>query len=132
MRLASEAGRNVYALPGSPLDPRSGGANWLIKQGATLVTEASEIVDDRHGTLIDTDDGFDAITPEDDSMEPEMDVDDVRSVITAALGPSPVEIDDIIRHSSATYGQVQLVLIELDLAGRLERQPGGRVSIAFQ
>jgi DNA processing protein len=119
-------------LPGSPLDPRSGGANWLIKQGATLVTEASEIVDDRHGTLIDTDDGFDAITPEDDSMEPEMDVDDVRSVITAALGPSPVEIDDIIRHSSATYGQVQLVLIELDLAGLLERQPGGRVSIAFQ
>jgi DNA processing protein len=117
-RLASEAGRNVYALRDSPLDPRCGGANWLIKQGATLVTEASEIVDDMHGTLIDKDNGFDAITPEDDSMEPELDVADVRPLITAALGPSPEEIDDIIRHRGATNGQVQLVLIELDrLAG---------------
>ncbi len=137
-RLANEAGRTVYAVPGSPLDPRCEGTNWLIKQGATLVTEPEDIIQDQaQGRLPDTS-GFWGEQDADntqysdggDHLEPATDVEDaMRRKIIKALGPSPVEIDDIIRFSDATPGQVQLVLIELSLAGRIERHGGNRVSL---
>jgi DNA processing protein len=126
-RLANEAGRTVYAIPGSPLDPRSEGANWLIKQGATLITDPQEIIDDLAGV------GNSHITqwqePDQDDYDRPVEVGDIRQKIIRSLGPSPVEIDDIIRFSGATPGQIQLVLIELDLAGKLERHGGNRVSL---
>lgn len=137
-RLANEAGRTVYALPGSPLDPRCEGTNWLIKQGATLVTEPDDIIQDQaQGQLPDTT-GFwgeqdgDDLNYHDDGghLEPATDVEEaMRHKIIKALGPSPVEIDDIIRFSQASPGQVQLVLIELSLAGRIERHGGNRVCL---
>lgn len=131
-RLANEAGRTVYALPGSPLDPRCAGTNWLIKQGATLVTEPNDIIDDLSAVTVPEQNSF-WNEPDGDGLEPdlpsELDAEDVRKSIVSALGPTPVEIDDIIRFSGASPGQVQLVLIELDLAGRLERHGGNRVSL---
>lgn len=133
-RLANEMGRLVLAVPGSPLDPRSEGTNGLIKQGATLVTAIEDvlealapldptIVDNQHGA--DEDDN----TYENEPVTPEETDEGMRKAIIAALGPSPSEIDDIIRFTGATPGQVQLVLMELDLAGRLERHAGNRVSL---
>lgn len=136
-RLANEAGRTVYALPGSPLDPRCEGTNWLIKQGATLVTEAEDIIQDQSQSRPTDQKGFwgekEYEDGYDDDAEPgtlpvELE-ESQRKKIIRALGPSPVEIDDIIRFSEASPGQVQLVLIELSLAGRLERHGGNRVSL---
>ncbi|MCB1386680.1 MAG: DNA-processing protein DprA [Nitratireductor sp.] len=129
-RLANEAGRTVYAVPGSPLDPRCEGTNWLIKQGATLVTSPEDIIDDLADALPPSGSAF--FMPEkEESGEapPATNADDVREAIVAALGPAPIEIDDILRFTGATPGQVQLVLIELSLAGRIERHGGNRVSL---
>jgi DNA processing protein len=134
-RLAGEAGRLVLAVPGSPLDPRAEGTNHLIRQGATLVTSAADIIE----ALSPMGGGepqlpFDAGEEPAETYEngPTADVEaseDARQRIVAALGPSPVEIDDIIRFTSLSSGVVQMVLLELDLAGRLERHGGNRVSL---
>lgn len=133
-RLAGENGRGVFAVPGSPLDPRAEGANHLIRQGATLVTstqdvlEALEPMDGREPRL-----PFDMNEPQDAAYEsgaaPLDATPDLRQSIVDALGPSPCEIDDIIRFTGASAGEVQLVLLELSLAGKLERHGGNRVSI---
>ncbi|MCC0029503.1 MAG: DNA-protecting protein DprA [Brucellaceae bacterium] len=130
-RLANEMGRLVFAVPGSPLDPRSAGTNGLIRQGATLVTGAQDILE----ALAPLDarmppDAMSEPAGEDDDFAsaPAPD-DDMRARITAALGPTPVHVDDIIRHTGAPPAQVALVLLELELAGRLERHSGGAVSL---
>lgn len=135
-RLANEMGRVVLAVPGSPLDPRSEGTNNLIKQGATLVTSTDDILDaikpldSDAGEFVydiseeDEINAFDTTSNEDRTADEEC-----RSAILLSLSPSPVEIDDVIRFSKATPAQVQLVLVELDLAGRLERHTGNRISL---
>ena len=129
-RLANESGRPVYAVPGSPLDPRHEGTNWLIKQGAMLVTGADDIIADLADSLPPAGNAFWSGEAEEDTALPAVTAaDDARGRILDALGPEPVEVDDLIRFTGATAGQVQLVLIELDLAGRIERHGGNRVSL---
>ena len=134
-RLANESGRFVFATPGSPLDPRAAGTNHLIKQGASLVTEPSDIID-AYAPIGGQEPQLPFEVGEEDDPQPPVvpvtDADDcVRKKITAALGPTPVDIDDIVRYTGASVAEVQLVLLELDLAGRLERHPGAKVSIKF-
>lgn len=124
-RLAAEAGREVMAVPGSPLDPRAQGCNQLIRDGATLVQTAADVVE--------------AIRPFENrvraaptSYEPEparMNGDDALGLVEELLGPSPVQVDEIIRLSGASSGAVQMALLELDLAGRLDRHAGNKVSL---
>jgi DNA processing protein len=125
-RLAAEAGREVMAVPGSPLDPRAQGCNQLIRDGATLIQNAADVVE--------------AIRPFASqvrsvpaSFEPaaaQLNGDEgALGLVEELLGPSPVPVDEIIRLSGATSGAVQMALLELDLAGRLERHAGGRVSL---
>jgi DNA processing protein len=132
-RLAGDFGRLVFAVPGSPLDSRCHGTNRLIKDGATLVTEAADILD--------------ALSP---MMEPRLDLQHVvregtgdqpisqtgdragdkeRAILAEAVGPSPVETDDIIRHTGLPAATVYLLLLELDIAGKLNRHSGGRISM---
>mgnify|MGYP003471157007 CR=1 FL=1 len=131
-RLANELGRVVFAVPGSPLDPRCEGTNNLIKNGATLVTGARDILD--------------ALTPmtslnqiarpvadepvRDDLGRTETSDSDRRRIVDA-LGPTPVHVDELIAFTGATPAQVWLVLLELDIAGRLQRHSGGAVSILY-
>ena len=134
-RLANENGRQVFALPGSPLDPRAEGTNHLIKQGATLVTETQDIVEALRPAGGGPQLSFLAESEEDEFLSvrqptPPVPTDqELRTAIIGALGPTPVEIDDIVRFSGAAVGQVQMVLIELDLAGRIERHSGNRISM---
>jgi DNA processing protein len=125
-RLAGEMGREVMAVPGSPLDPRAQGCNGLIRDGATLIQNAADILE--------------TIRPIDARMvrapaslfdeQPPEDVDDAaRRVVTELLGPVPVAADELIRQSDLRPAIVQTVLLELELAGRLERHAGGRVSL---
>ena len=129
-RLAGEQGREVFAVPGSPLDPRAEGTNGLIKQGATLVTEAADIVAVLQPILGR---GFDVPAQEPTHEVPgPLDVEpgeDERARIIGLLGPTPVSIDDLVRLSHASPAIVRTVLLELEIAGRLERHGGGLVSL---
>jgi DNA processing protein len=125
-RIAAEQGREVFAVPGSPLDPRAAGTNDLIKQGATLVTEASDVINAVEPIM-----GRPLALREPGNDEP-LDFDPAasdRARIVDLLGPSPISLDDLIRMSSASPAVVRTVLLELELAGRLERHGGGLVSL---
>jgi DNA processing protein len=128
-RLALEQGREVFAVPGSPLDPRAEGTNNLIKQGATPVTETSDIVSVLQPIM-----GIElpAREPEPIGEHPLHDVEpapDERTRIIALLSPTPVLIDDLVRLSKTSPRVVRMVLLELEIAGRLERHGGGLVSL---
>jgi DNA processing protein len=128
-RFALEQGREVFAVPGSPLDPRAEGTNGLLKQGATLVTEAADVVSALEPILGRAPD-LPAEEPDilaDTAGEPDP---DVRARIIGLLGPTPIGIDDLVRLSGAPPGIVRTVLLELELAGRLDRQGGGLVSLS--
>lgn len=128
-RLALEQGREVFAVPGSPLDPRCEGTNGLLKQGATLVTETNDVLvalGPILGRTIILPAGEPDTDPRDSKAEPAT---DERRRIIALLGPTPVDIDDLIRQSGARPAVVRTVLLELEIAGRLERQAGGRVAL---
>ena len=130
-RLAGEMGRLVFAVPGSPLDPRAAGSNGLLKDGATLVTEAADIasaIAPLAGTRPPRTAPL-AEPPELSATPPPGE--DERAGVLEALGPTPVAVDDVIRHTGLSAAQVSMVLLELDLAGRLERHAGGNVSLVF-
>lgn len=128
-RRAADQGRLVFAVPGSPLDPRAGATNLLIKEGAAIVTSIDDIIAEVQPML-----GRPPPAPDFDEDEPEnaiaTDADDSdRAKVLEAMGRTPVEIDEIIRHTGLRTAMVRLVLLELDLAGRLDHHAGGRVSI---
>lgn len=124
-RLAAESGREVMAIPGSPLDSRSQGCNQLIREGAVLVQSPDDVVELLIGFEGQPRSTFresaEAFTP-DIAGEP--------ADIAGLLGLAPVAVDEIIRQSRASAGAVQMALLELELAGRLQRHAGGRVSLS--
>jgi len=131
-RFAADQGREVFAVPGSPLDPRSEGGNRLIRDGATLVTSARDIVES-----LGPRDGPDLGTPPAEIEEPgregralprEIDNSD-RGRVISALSGGPVEIDELIRFTGIDARIVHVVLLELELAGRLDRHQGQKVTL---
>jgi len=127
-RLALEQNREVFAVPGSPLDPRSDGTNALIKQGAVLVTEAEDVL-----AVLRPIAGHEPERPIEEPPPPDAapaePSPDARARIVALLGPTPVATDDLIRLSGSSAAVVQTTLLELELAGRLKRQRGGLVAL---
>ncbi len=128
-RLAAEQGREVMATPGSPLDPRAKGSNRLIREGAALIESADDVLDilrqAKRPVAAESD------TPEYESgpgNEPDA---SVRARITELLSPSPVSIDELVRQSGTSAGEVHSVLIELELAGRASVLPGGQVQLRY-
>lgn len=129
-RIAAEQGREVFAVPGSPLDPRAAGTNALIKQGATVVTEAADVIAAVEPILRRPADLPIEETADDDPsplLEPAA---DDRARIIGLLGPSPLGLDDVIRMAGTSPAIVRTVILELELAGRLERHGGGLISLA--
>jgi len=129
-RLALEQNREVMAVPGSPLDPRAGGTNALLKQGARIVTEAKDVIEALSPLLdhMPEDPGLIGEAEADAPPPAEPDNSD-RGRVVEGLGPVPTEIDEIIRHTGVPARTVRVILLELDLAGRLEHHPGNRVSL---
>jgi DNA processing protein len=124
-RLANEQGREVFAVPGSPLDPRAAGTNGLIRQGATLITEAADVIQAVEPIM-----GRPLLLREDEAEPLAADpAASERESIVNLLGPTPVQLDDLIRLSGASPAIVRTVLLELELAGRLERHGGGLISL---
>jgi DNA processing protein len=124
-RLAAEAGREVMAVPGSPLDPRAQGCNQLIRDGATLVQNAADVMEAIRPYAAQV---RSPPAPFEPAPEP-FDGDDTLRAVEELLGPSAVPVDEIIRLTGAVPGAVQMALLELDLAGRLDRHAGNRVSL---
>lgn len=125
-RLAAELGREVMAVPGSPLDPRAQGCNGLIREGATLIQTAADVleqirpIDHRMVRMPRTPFGE---PPPDDASDAD------RRVLISLLGPVAVSVDELVRQSHLPPAVVQTVLLELELAGRLDRHAGARVSL---
>ena len=130
-RYAADQGREVMAVPGSPLDPRAQGCNRLLKQGATLIESAEDVIE---AIALDRPSGFPTVSAEPflpieaPAAEAEPDPGD-KSRLLELLGPSPVAVDELVRRCHLSPAAVSLVLLELELAGRLERHPGARVSL---
>jgi len=127
-RQAGEFGREVMAVPGSPLDPRAQGCNQLIRDGATLVQSADDVMASLRpfdpSRLAEPAARYRAepIAPDIAAGE--------RKTVTALLGPVPVPVDELVRQSGLAAPLVQTALLELELAGKLERHAGGKVSLA--
>lgn len=124
-RLAGDYGRDVLAVPGSPLDQRAQGCNLLIREGATLIQNADDVLE--------------AIAHIDPRVEPQsapaaqeapIDTSEKsRDAVHALLGPTAVPVDELVRQAGLSPAAVHMTLLELELAGRLERHAGGRVSL---
>jgi DNA processing protein len=147
-RLAAEQGREVMAVPGSPLDPRHRGTNQLLRDGATLVESAADVIaalgplapDRPQRTARPAASAQDqALRPTTERkspasprafVEPAVNGADLVDRLWERLGPEPLLVDELIRQCQASTAEVQRALLELELDGRLERHPGNRVSLA--
>lgn len=131
--MAADQGREVFAVPGHPFDPRAGGPNGLIRDGAILTTGAADVLDalTRRRTMRVVKEAepmqtsFAMAEPDDATLE------DAHATITAMLSPTPCGVDDLLRETQIPNGVMQIVLLELELAGRLVRHPQNRVSLPF-
>lgn len=138
-RLAAEFGREVMAVPGHPLDPRAGGTLQLLRDGATLVARAADVdfaLSPQLRPGLFTGQAFTDWRGDEDSDAPEAAEapdaapdDGARAAVLGLLGPAPIEIDALISVSGLSAAVVQVALLELDLAGRIEHQPGHRVAL---
>ena len=129
-RFALEQGREIFAVPGSPLDPRAKGTNRLLREGATLVECAEDIVVVLRPMLGrefgEPERGLGPLPDQSDEAA----VDRLRAKVEEALGPAPVPVDELVRQTGAPIGAVLTILLELELAGRIARHPGNQVSWA--
>ena len=117
------------AIPGSPLDPRSRGCNQLIREGATLVQNAEEIAE----LVRPLDHRMHAAPARYVAPEPATigdDTNDERQAVIDLMGMTYVSVDELVRQSGSSQANVQMVLLEMELAGKLERGAGGKVRIA--
>jgi DNA processing protein len=130
-RLAAELGREVFAIPGHPLDPRAEGTNQLLKSGAVFVTEPADLIAALQPMIEQPVGRVLAREPETSAApfnEPSLSHSD-RQRVLSALGPHPSDVDEIGRAAGLSARAVRLVLVELDLAGRIERHGQHLVSL---
>ena len=129
-RMALEQGREVFAVPGSPLDPRSAGANGLIRDGATLTETADDVLRVLGSELTRRRIGMPPVeTSFASTPSADAEVEEARRLVMDALSPTPVAVDELVRDCQVSLPVVMTILLELELSGRLERQPGQRVSL---
>ena len=138
-RMAAEQGREVFAVPGHPLDPRAEGTNRLLKTGATLVTEPEDVLEVlapmlREGASAgaeppDATWGVQIVAGHGGTGLPHVGDED-KARLLGALGPAPVDIDELARATGLPIRSIRIALIELDLAGRIERHGHQLVSLA--
>jgi DNA processing protein len=136
-RFALEQGREVFAVPGSPLDPRCRGCNDLLRNGATLTETAADIVN-QLGPLLrgaplpqrrpSTQRELALAPPRPAALASDVDADAALDLVLEKLSPTPVAVDELVRQCQLSAAAVATLLLELELAGRIERHPGNLVS----
>lgn len=133
-RLALEAGREVYAVPGSPLDPRARGSNDLIRQGAHLTETLDDVLDHlpeapREARLFEPRPDRQAADPAALSSAAPLEDPGETTQLLELLGPTPIAVDEVMRRCHLSPSAVQAILLDLELAGRVELLPGNRVAL---
>jgi DNA processing protein len=137
-RIAQDLGREVFAVPGSPLDPRTRGGNDLLREGAVLTETVQDVLDNLSGFgalfpfgagRADPPDPPSCDSPDVDQLEDPSGLDRARSQVVALLGPTPTKVDDLMRRCQLSPAAVMAVLLELELAGRVETLPGNRFAL---
>lgn len=134
-RIAQDLGREVFAVPGSPLDPRSHGSNDLIRQGAVLTESAADVL--AHlpdlpshalfSQLPHASAGLAESPPR--PLAPPCDMTNIKAEVIDLLSPSPTAVDELVRRCQFSSAAVMAALLELELAGRVEALPGNRVAL---
>jgi len=127
-RVAGEQGREVFAVPGSPKDPRCKGTNNLLRQGAQMTETAEDVLSILKPMLSQPLREPDLFSYQHEDSSDEQELSQARGLISELLGPSPVEVDELIRQSKLTPTTVLTILLELELAGRVERHAGQKVA----
>ena len=123
-RMGAEQGREVFAVPGSPLDPRSAGTNALIRSGAILARHADDVVEGLRPLAARADEGRDAWTPAPAATDPEA-REELSGYLLSLLGYTPVHLDALVRETGRTHAQVADALLDLVLAGQASEMSGG-------
>lgn len=129
-RLAGEQGRQVYAIPGNPMDPRAAGGNHLIREGAILIRDADDVIEDLRPSLRGLampPTNFRNLPHQGGNVETDT---AARETVLNALSTVPVHVDEIIRDTGLGADIIAAVTLELELAGKLERHAGGRLALA--
>lgn len=130
-RMAGEQGRDVFAVPGHPLDPRAEGPNALIRDGAVLIRNAGDVLESlstfQSGSLQDS--ASQKYEPLNIQPVDNQTLDRVRDEVMSCLSHTPVSVDEIIRSAALPAAAVQIVILEMELAGRVQRLPGHRISL---
>ncbi|MBI1211036.1 MAG: DNA-protecting protein DprA [Alphaproteobacteria bacterium] len=125
-RIAGEQGRDVFAVPGSPLDPRARGTNGLLRQGAILTESAEDVLTALQSTLEPH-----AEPPRAVLWQPNADeISGLRREILNRLGPSPVEIDELVRQIGSLPAAVAAALLDLEFEGKISRHAGQKVALS--
>lgn len=128
-RMALEQNREVMALPGFPLDPRAEGGNKLIRDGATLVRHADDILQELEQSRPPKQQGFLQEDEFDTIYTSTQQAPNATEQVLSALSPTPTPIDDIVRHTKLPVAIVSTILLDLEIAGRLERSAGQLVAL---
>jgi DNA processing protein len=131
-RLALEQGREVLAVPGFPLDPRAAGPNALLRDGAAPATCAADVLAALPQGLATAPAGPFAGAPPALPGPAGTDLDrtdDARDRLLAALGSAPAQVDELLRRCHLSAPSALLAMLELELAGRIQRHPGNQVSL---
>ncbi|MFZ4761238.1 MAG: DNA-processing protein DprA [Alphaproteobacteria bacterium] len=130
-RMAAEQGREVFAVPGSPADPRARGSNLLLKEGAQLAETPDDVLQafqrGYRGDLRETGDEW--LNAPMAMQQVEERVDAARAWLLEVLSPTPIAMDEILRQAPFHIGEVMAAILELELAGRIERQPGNKICV---
>lgn len=133
-RFAGEQGREVFAVPGSPLDPRAGGCNQLIREGATLIESAGDVIEALAPLRPRAPAAAPSLAPARPAgvPPPPEPGNAERAIIEELLGADPIAVDDVVRLSTLPIAVVHGVLLELELAGKVERHPGNRFARLYK
>ncbi len=138
-RLAQEAGRELFAVPGSPLDPRCHGTNHLLRQGAHIVENAADILanlpDHPNREGLSRDPMFGGISAPEGLSEPQIALETTPAALDTLVGllsPAPTSVDDLARRCQLSPPEIRAALLDLELAGRVETLPGSRVALLVQ
>jgi len=132
-RMALEQGREVFAVPGSPLDPRCHGTNNLIRQGAALTESADDVLRGLGARGMPAQALALTAALAEPALDPlpapdEDDAGKAREIVIERLSPSPTPVDEVVRQTELAPALVASALLELELAGRIERHPGNKVA----
>ncbi len=125
-RLAIEQGREAMAVPGSPLDPRAAGCNALIREGAALIRSAEDVLEALSAPRAPGLPAFASHAPAAQPAPDDASVERVAALLTYAAIP----FDDLCRAAALSPAALSSALLDLDLAGRIERRPGDMIALA--